>query len=79
MKSILITGGLGFIGSAFARRAILNGYKILIYDAVTYAANESNVSEICHFDNYSFIKGDIRDTKLVDQCLRDFQPDQLCV
>ena len=77
MKSILVTGGLGFIGSAFVRRAILQGYKVLIYDSVTYAADMNNVSEVCLSDDYNFIKGDIRDAKLIKRCLHDFQPDQV--
>lgn len=77
MKSILITGGLAFIGPAFARRAILNRYRILIYNAVTYAAHMHIVSEVCQSDNYNLIKGDIRDAKLIERCLHDFQPDQV--
>lgn len=61
MKNILVTGGAGFIGSAFARRMIRlhPEYKIVVYDKMTYAGNLNNVASISDEPNYAFERGDI--------------------
>ena len=64
---LLVTGGAGFIGSCFVRH-ILNkypDYKVVNLDALTYAGNIENLLDIEANPNYTFIKGDIRDKKLV--------------
>jgi dTDP-glucose 4,6-dehydratase len=63
MKNILVTGGAGFIGSAFARRMIRlhPEYKIVVYDKLTYAGNLNNVASISDEPNYAFERGDIAD------------------
>lgn len=65
-KKILITGGAGFIGSCFIRH-ILNKYptyKIINLDALTYAGNAANLSDIEKNSNYVFVHGNICDKKL---------------
>ena len=63
---VLVTGGLGFIGSNFIRRAIKLNYKVINLDKITYAANKENLSDIDDKDNYLFYEGDICDEFLVD-------------
>ncbi len=65
MKTILVTGGLGFIGSNFVIQEINAGNRIINLDKVTYAANFENVKEVDSNKNYHFIKGDICDANLV--------------
>ncbi|PKM96268.1 MAG: dTDP-glucose 4,6-dehydratase [Firmicutes bacterium HGW-Firmicutes-1] len=63
MKTILVTGGAGFIGSTFITY-ILNKYPeyfIINFDKLTYAGNLENLNEAKSFDNYKFIQGDIID------------------
>ena len=66
---LLITGGAGFIGSNFIRH-ILNtypDYQVINLDKLTYAGNLDNLKDVEDNTNYTFIKGDIADTKLVDE------------
>jgi len=71
-KTILITGGAGFIGSNFIPYFLENfpEYKILNLDSLTYAGDLENLSEISGVENsqnYTFIEGNICDRKLVEQ------------
>jgi dTDP-glucose 4,6-dehydratase len=67
MKSILITGGAGFIGSHLTRLFVTKypDYKIVNLDALTYAGNLNNLKDIENAPNYTFVKGDITDMDLV--------------
>lgn len=67
MKKILITGGAGFIGSHVVRRFVKNypEYQIYNLDALTYAGNLENISDIEKETNYTFVKGDIVDENFI--------------
>ncbi|TCO08870.1 dTDP-glucose 4,6-dehydratase [Natronoflexus pectinivorans] len=69
MKNILITGGAGFIGSHVVRLMVKKypNYQIVNLDALTYAGNLENLTDIEHASNYEFVKGDITDAKLVSR------------
>lgn len=72
MKSIFVTGGAGFIGSAFVRMVLerTDDTRIVNFDALTYAGNLENLSGVD--DNlYQFIKGDICDAQAVLAALPD--------
>jgi dTDP-glucose 4,6-dehydratase len=62
-KTILVTGGAGFIGSHVIRRLVNRypEYTIINYDKLTYAGNLENLKDIDQKSNYVFIKGDILD------------------
>ena len=64
---ILVTGGAGFIGSCFIRHLINKypDYKIINLDLLSYAGNLDNLTDISNNPNYTFIKGDICDRKLI--------------
>ncbi len=66
-KSILITGGAGFIGSNFIFHFIENNpsVKIINIDNLTYAGDLKNLEGIKKYENYTFIKGDICDSELI--------------
>jgi len=66
-KTVLITGGAGFIGSNFIRY-LLEGYprtKIINLDKLTYAGNPDNLKDVENDPRYEFIHGDIRDREVV--------------
>ena len=66
---ILITGGAGFMGSNMVHHILKNypGYQIVNLDKLTYAGNLDNLKDIEENPNYTFVKGDIYDDKLLDQ------------
>ena len=72
---ILVTGGAGFIGSAFIRLAIRRGYSIVNVDALTYAACLSNIASVSDNPNYSFEHADIRDRNVLDSIFERHNPD----
>lgn len=65
---ILITGGLGFIGSHFIRH-ILNkyDYNVTNLDKITYCGNPENLRDVENNKNYKFVKGDICDSSIVEK------------
>lgn len=71
MKNILVTGGAGFIGSAFARSMTRRypEYNIIVYDKLTYAGNLDNLLPISDDENYRFEQGDIADRAALRRAL----------
>jgi len=71
LPKILITGGCGFIGSNFIRHLIANypGYRIINLDKLTYAGNPDNLKSISAHPNYSFVKGDICNARIVEKVI----------
>ncbi len=67
MKSILVTGGAGFIGSNFVPYFLENHneYKIINLDKLTYAGDTTNLREVENSDRYELVKGDICNRELV--------------
>lgn len=77
MKKILITGGAGFIGSHVVRLFVNQypQYDIYNLDALTYAGNLENLSDIEKAPNYNFVKGDIADETFVNSLFEEHQFD----
>lgn len=73
MRSILITGGAGFIGSHVIRLFVNKypEYKIINLDALTYAGNLENLKDLENASNYKFIKGDICDQESVNRIFKE--------
>jgi dTDP-glucose 4,6-dehydratase len=79
MKNILVTGGLGFIGSNFIRLLMKDGDfgTIINYDKQTYAGNPENLRGIEDDESYKFLKADICDGEKVSEALKEFQIDAI--
>lgn len=76
-KTILVTGGAGFIGSHVVRRLVQNypSYHIVNLDALTYAGNLANLQDIASAENYTFVKGDITDELFINQLFEQYRFD----
>ena len=72
-RTILITGGAGFIGSHVVRRFVnaYPEYHIINLDALTYAGNLENLRDIENAPNYSFVKGDITDETFINDLFKE--------
>jgi dTDP-glucose 4,6-dehydratase len=67
IRTILATGGCGFIGSNFVRYMLRNyDYTVINVDKLTYAGNLENLSDISDHPKYEFTKGDVADKALID-------------
>jgi dTDP-glucose 4,6-dehydratase len=76
-RTILVTGGAGFIGSAFLNRLVPQhpDIKFINLDALTYSANLSNLNAIDAADNYDFFKADITDAEELGWIFAEVNPD----
>jgi len=75
IRRLLVTGGAGFIGSHFIKKSLKQGFEILNFDALTYAANPNNLCEIQNHSNYTFIKGNVCNLDKLQGALSEFAPD----
>jgi dTDP-glucose 4,6-dehydratase len=76
---LIVTGGAGFIGSAFVRLLLSQpqpeNFQIVNLDKLTYAGNLENLAPVASSERYRFVKGDICDGKLVHELIADEKPD----
>lgn len=78
MKNIFVTGGAGFIGSNFVRFVLKNtDYSVVNFDALTYAGNLENLTDIENDSRYKFVKGDICNAEEVEKALTENEIDTI--
>lgn len=75
MKTVIITGGAGFIGSHVVRLFVSKypEYRIVNLDLLTYAGNLENLRDIENAPNYLFEKADITDPEALDRIFSQYQ------
>jgi dTDP-glucose 4,6-dehydratase len=72
MARLVVTGGMGFIGSAFVRRRLAAGKDdVLVIDKLTYAGNPNNLREFKDDRHLTFVLGDVCDRELMDRHTKD--------
>ncbi|MBI1857798.1 MAG: dTDP-glucose 4,6-dehydratase [Candidatus Melainabacteria bacterium] len=75
---VIVTGGLGFIGSNFIRHLLSeNDIFITNIDAQTYAGGLDNLEDIANHKNYQYFKGKIQDSEFIDHILSTYKPNAL--
>lgn len=69
LKTVLVTGGCGFIGANFVRLLLESEeqWQVVNLDKLTYAGNLENLQDLADHPNYTFIRGDICDQNLLDE------------
>src|SRR3989454_9058263 len=68
MTRLVVTGGMGFIGSCFVRRRLATGKdEVVVVDKLTYAGNPNNLKDYKDDRNLTFVQGDVCDRKLMDR------------
>jgi dTDP-glucose 4,6-dehydratase len=74
MKTLLVTGGAGFIGANFVLQAVAAGNRVVNLDKLTYAGNLQTLESIEGNERHIFVKGDIGDRALVASLLAEHRP-----
>ena len=75
MKKILVTGGLGFIGSNLIKLLIAKKYFVINLDKISYASNFYNVKEFSNSKKYKFIKADLNNKSKIINIFKKYKPD----
>ena len=79
-KTVLVTGSSGFIGSNLVKRLVkeIKGIKVIgldnMNDYYDIRIKESRLEELSKFDNYTFVKGNLSDKKLINKIFEDYKP-----
>tara|TARA_B100001029_G_C15001429_1_gene418309 strand:- start:81 stop:1106 length:1026 start_codon:yes stop_codon:yes gene_type:complete len=73
-KNIIVTGGLGFIGSNLIELLLKKKFKVINLDKVSYSSNFYNIKEFKNQKNYKFIKCDINNSTKINNILNKFKP-----
>ncbi|MEL7059635.1 MAG: dTDP-glucose 4,6-dehydratase [Acidobacteriota bacterium] len=78
MQRMIVTGGAGFIGSNFVRRALANTTaEVVVFDKLTYAGSLESLRDVEGHPRYRFVRGDIVDRAAVRQLIAEVEPDAI--
>ena len=69
MNKVLVTGGAGYIGSVLVDSLINRKYNVTVVDNLMY--KQTSLTQYCHLPNFKFIKGDVRDWKLMEPLVKE--------
>jgi dTDP-glucose 4,6-dehydratase len=76
-KTLLVTGGAGFIGANFVLQAVADGLHVINLDKLTYAGNLDTLSSLKEIPAHTFVQGDIGDRELIAKLLAEHRPDAI--
>ncbi len=68
---ILVTGGLGYLGSILCEHLLTAGYQVKVVDNLMYGAGQQGLFHLCAHSAFDFIKGDVRDESVMRKALAD--------
>jgi len=75
---VLVTGGVGFIGSALVRHLVLDrGCDVLNVDKLTYASTQTSLCSVEGRPGYRFLRGDVADGRIMREAFSSFRPDRV--
>ena len=74
MKTLLVTGGAGFIGANFVLQAVADGLRVVNLDKLTYAGNPDTLAPLADDPRHVFVHGDIGDRALIARLLAEHRP-----
>ena len=74
MQKVLITGGLGFIGSNLVKLLLDKKYNVINIDKISYSSNFYNTKDFSRSRKYKFIKCDLKNQKKIEKILNKFKP-----
>ena len=78
MKTLLVTGGAGFIGSCFVRRTLADqAARVVVLDKLTYAGNLDSLDSVADDANFTFVQGDVADEDAVRETIAKHRPDAI--
>ena len=80
MRTYLVTGGAGFIGSNYIHymfKKYDNDIRIINVDVLTYAGNLENLRDVENRDNYTFVRADITDREAIDKIFAENDIDRV--
>jgi dTDP-glucose 4,6-dehydratase len=77
IKTLLVTGGAGFIGANFVLQAVADGLHVINLDKLTYAGNLDTLSSLKEVPAHTFVQGDIGDRELIAKLLSEHRPDAI--
>ena len=77
MRTLLVTGGAGFIGANYVLRAVAEGFRVVNLDKLTYAGNLDTLKSLSGNKQHIFVQGDIASRAQVDALMREHRPDAI--
>jgi nucleoside-diphosphate-sugar epimerase len=69
-EHVLVTGGMGYIGSVLCEHLLQQGYQVTAYDNLSFGSNEQGLYHLCANPRFDFVCGDVRDEELMRSMLR---------
>lgn len=75
MRTLLVTGGAGFIGSSVVLHGLENGWRIINIDKLTYSGNLSSLASVARHPSYTFVEADIADPQAMKDIMELHKPD----